>query len=344
MIEGLRVRGLRNLAGADVEPNGRAVLLIGGNGAGKTTVLEAVYLLARGCSFRGRRHGPLVARGADAALITAWVGGPSGPEELCWDSRQARGFPAVGGRDRLSVRLISAATPTLVEGDPSLRRRFIDWTLFHVEHRFPSLWSDFRRVSAQRNAWLRSGGTGAAVWDQPYAELMGQLGQLRRTLAEQLAGRFVEVREGLDLLPGLILRWDAPPDDPAVLTEQLATSRPADIARGHTWLSPARADLSFRLHGCRWLGSRGESKVAGILLQLAAERVRRSACSMASVWLVDDVGAELATELSRRLVTAIQAEAAQVWLTALPNADLARFPPERVRLFHVEQGRVIAIR
>jgi recombinational DNA repair ATPase RecF len=91
----------------------------------------------------------------------------------------------------------------------------------------------------------------------------------------------------------------------------------------------------------RWSGSRGQGKVVGVLLQIAAEEVVAEATTARAVWLVDDLDAELSMDWSSRLLTILSDHAEQMLVTSLPG-KIAPKEGEGVadRMFHVEHGAV----
>jgi len=336
-LDRLRVRGLRNLEAVDLDLGSGLVWLQGGNGAGKTSVLEAVYLLSRGTTFRGRRFGPLTTRGQPGTRLDGWMRGGDRAWQRSW--RLDAGGREIAG-DGFEVRLVGSSMQSLIEGEPDLRRRFVDWNLFHVEPRFEDVRSRFRRVAAQRAAWLRAGGQGAAVWDRPYLEGLTEVAAMRSAFSDSLATEFASVAGELDATAGLELQFKDGLPIAGSAAEQLERQRVSDIARGYTFLSPARADFGFRRGDTEWRGSRGENKVAAILLQVAAERVVARRLGRRAVWLVDDLAAELDTAMERRTLELILDGADQVLAASLgspPEWVAARQPVAR---FHVEHGSV----
>jgi len=244
--------------------------------------------------------------------------------------------PGEGRRQRLAIRLISDATHTLVEGEPGMRRRFIDWNLFHVEPRFASIRGRLRRLAAQRAAWLKSGARGHAIWDRPYAEALCDLARARQRFSQSLAAGFGELTRDVDWFSDLALHWRSGVGSLGEVLDRLEQTRESDAARGFTGLGASRDDFAFIQDGRRWVGSRGETKVVGSLLQLAAQQVVEAAGNNSAVWLVDDLAAELADDSQQRLFEILQAGAMQILLTALPD----RAPAADGPVFHVEQGRV----
>lgn len=235
---------------------------------------------------------------------------------------------------RVHVRVIGENAQRLVEGDPELRRWFLDWNLFHVEPGYRAVFSNFRRLLAQRNAWLRGGGAGRPIWDEAYVAAAEALTDARRSYVDALAAVTGEISKDCGLREPLVVDLNPgwPPGES--LGARLDQTRAGDALRGYTWFGPARADLELRVNGRRTLGSRGENKTLVAVLQLAAQRVwgeRGVEC----LWLLDDLIAELSAESMDAIWAAIVGTGAQVVATSL------RSPPFSGTMFHVERGRVV---
>jgi DNA replication and repair protein RecF len=121
---------------------------------------------------------------------------------------------------------------TLLEGDPTLRRRFVDWNVFHVEPQFGALRQRFRRVAAQRNAWLKAGGTGRPVWDREYSAVLGQVAEFRQRFFAALAPAFIELATDFSTVSGVTLEWRSGLAKGLDIEVWLREHLPADIARG----------------------------------------------------------------------------------------------------------------
>jgi len=354
-IERLRGTGLRNLLSFDLAPAARANWIVGDNGAGKTALLEGIYLIARGRSFRGRKQGQIVSHGASGCRLDAWIRHPArGLERGSWTeivgakssaqtsaarTEEARDLPAVATREHehggLAVRLVGDAAQRLIDGDPALRRRFVDWNLLLIEGSFGATLTRFRRVQAQRNAWLRAGAAGPPIWDEEYADAAERIAAWRADYFTRLTSAFAEYTKQTDLLVDVRPFWHSETATRSIL-QALRDTLAGDRTRGFTFAGPARADFSFRCRDRTWVGSRGENKLAAIILQLAADRLHHEATGEHAVWLVDDLRAELGTSFYRRAQTVMLAEEnRQVFFTSL-------YLPERddAAVFHVEQGNI----
>ena len=173
----LRIGNLRNIASAQIELAPRVNLFLGGNGAGKTSLLEGAYLLSHGRSFRGGKQETLTRMGQESLSVFGRVQHDSGSERRVGMVRTRDGWEArVDGRTpdgmlevlrEVAVVCFEPGSHDLIAGPGDGRRRFLDWGVFHVERDFGVTARRFRRALKQRNALLRSGAqpNDFAPWD-----------------------------------------------------------------------------------------------------------------------------------------------------------------------------------
>ena len=349
----LRVRNLRNLRSVDVDLRERStrILLTGANGAGKTTLLEAVYLLARGRSFRGRKAGSLTTDGENQTLIEGrFREVDSSSESTMLFERSSRGSRrrynsiAVGSTppsdSPLRVKLVGENPQILLDGEPMLRRGLLDWNVFHVEHSLGQLRADLKRVLAQRNAALRQAGDAASFWDPAFVDLSDSITARRAAFVELWRTQFRPLAQEFPFLEGCDLAFDCGWAADRDLSDLLKRGRSAEIHRGQTLAGAHRADIRIGCDGVSSRFSRGQAKVAVCLLQLAAERVHRGRGLAPSLWLLDDIDAELDATTAAKLWRLFGDSDAQQFVARLSHE------PGSVRdeagtldaLFHVEQG------
>jgi DNA replication and repair protein RecF len=351
----LRVRHLRNVRSLRLvlDSDADEILLTGPNGAGKTTILEAIYLLARGRSFRGRKAGPLTTEGESRTLIEGRFTESDGDGESVvvfertdrGTERRINGIPFCVGTpqdNRLRVKLVAENPQALLEGEPTLRRSLLDWNLFHVEHRLGRLRMELRRVLAQRNLALRSRGPGPSAWDPSFVDISERITEKRESFVRAWRSHFRALGHEFQFLAGcdLVFERGWPVDRP--LPEILAESRVAETQRGQTLVGPHRADIRISRGGVPMRFSRGQAKIVVCLLQLAAERVHRAEGLHGSLWLLDDLEAEVDEDTARRLRGLFDATGCQRLFTRVRSAAsaIADASPLRSTMFHVEHGRL----
>lgn len=354
----LDLHDVRNFESARLQLPGGVLLVTGDNGSGKTSLLEAVWLLGTGRSFRSNRITPVIRYGAasltvfgdirrdDGRAVTLGVSrSRSGESELRVGGEKVRAASMLASV--LPVQLINPDSVELVTGAPAKRRQFIDWGTFHVEPSFLDAWKGFRRSLDQRNALLRSGRGSAdefGLWEQRLGDAAQRLDAMRRRYVAALEPRVQAALDALGMPEDIGLHYAGGWDNDQSLVALLAEQRAADRDAGYTRAGPQRADLRLVTHGRRAAEvlSRGQQKVLACALLVAQGRELEAATDKTGVYLVDDLPAELDSDHRRRLGEALAGMKGQVMVTAVQRdlviEGLGQAP--ELTMFHVEQGRI----
>jgi DNA replication and repair protein RecF len=351
-LERVTVEDFRCIERAELELDGRCNLISGENASGKTSLLEALFFLGRGRSFRTSRNDLLIRSGRSQLCVAGRIQeqGASQPVGMRFGSdgiearlasRPVRGLAELA--QRLPIQAIDPEVHRLVEGGPQERRRFLDWGVFHVEPRFVDAWRRYQRALRQRNAALRGKQRRSAVraWDPELVEAGELVADQRSRYVERLSSVVAGAGDRLLGLPveiGLLRGWPAG----RALSDCLEQSFERDVERGMTHVGPHRADLTVRVAGelARDRISRGQQKLTAAALLLGQLRCDAELGSRVAVLLVDDPAAELDSCSLGRLLDEVLELPAQLVLTALDpgHAVLARLPAGP--RFHVEHGSV----
>ena len=324
-------------------------LVWGSNGSGKTSLLEAMFILGRGRSFRTRNSERLIRYGQDQLRVTGRATTLGlGTQSLGFEVTRAGSAARIAGRpaDSLvelsrafAVQVIEPGVHRLVEEGGHRRRRWLDWAVFHVEPHFVDTWLRYTRVLKQRNAALKSSAVDAAIWDSELGRLGESIAESRRRLMERLQPYWCEAvaaLSGLDVELNTLRGW---PQD-HTLIEALAASRSRDQMRHLTHAGPHRADVAVRLHGrpAREVLSRGQQKLVAVAMTLAQLRLLQDTSQITPTLLLDDPAAELDGERLERFIAEVARLRCQLVVTSLRPESRLFGTPER--MFRVEQGRV----
>lgn len=351
----LEIAAFRNIRRAALDPAPGANYLVGPNGGGKTSLLEALHLLASGRSFRSALVDPLITHGCGTAVLRAELAdGPAlglekfrrgghrlklgGAPQRNWD-QAARALP---------VQLIDAGSFQLLDGAPNVRRRFLDWGVFHVEQSFVGDWRTARRCLANRNRLLRRSVPDAgelAAWDRELCRAADRVDAARRAGFERLAPLFEAECGALEArLPAVALAYRRGWDPERELAAELERGRAADIRLGASRHGPHRADLEIKVEGRRAAEvlSRGQQKLLACALRIAQGRLLAAASGRDCVYLVDDLASELDRGNRRRVLDRLRAQKGQLFVTCVDRSllDPACFAAPGASLFHVEHGRI----
>lgn len=352
MIRLFRASNFRCLERAELNFGPRFNLIHGANASGKTSLLEALSYLGRGKSFRGASTANLIRHGGSEFVLFGEVerrgavqpvGVRNGREglEVRVGGEAASGSAALA--EALPLQVIDPEVHNLIAGGPELRRRFLDWIAFHVEHDHLLHWRRFRRALKQRNAALRAQSSQSLIrsWNTEFLELAGRLDESRRHVLDLTMDSLQEHGRALletDLAFEYRQGWSVDKDLETALEEGMQR----DLQLGATQSGPQRADIkvSYDERQARKLVSRGQQKLLASSMVLAATETAQAALEQPLLLLLDDPAAELDGRSIERLIGAVAALGCQVVATSLEEEAL-NFPEPPV-VFHVEQGRISA--
>lgn len=346
-IMSLAAEGVRNLQPFELTPGAGINVVVGANAAGKTSLLEAIYFVARTRSFRATRTAQMIGNGHEALWVRAQTQGhtigvarDSQETQVRLDGRDGRSLSELARY--LPVQVINSEHQRLLLDGPAVRRSFLNWAVFHVEPQFSTVWGRYLRALRQRNAALKAGESRLAwAYDEGLIETADTIDRHRRHLIDALEPRW----------SALVRRWL--PDEPVALhyrpgwrsdeplADRLEAQRELDRQRGFTNSGPHRADLSFRVAGveAQHRLSRGQQKLLVLALLLAQAAVTHTLTGQSLTLLVDDLAAELDPARRAAVVEAIASSGNQAFLTAIEPGDIP-LAPDAAQWFHVEQGRI----
>lgn len=352
MLEYVEVEGVRNLSGVKVPLSSGATALFGANGSGKTSFLEAIYLLGVGRSFRTHQSRPMIHHDAEYCRVVGRLRerGRSltmGIEKYRDGGAKARlqGEPVPSLSDlaqHLPLILLETDGLGLLTGPPEGRRRLLDGTLFHVEQSFLEIWRRYAQAIRQRNAGLRRGildGDGA--WREELARTGEQLTAARASVARLLGEKLCEIAPQLSHdLQRVELAFRPGWDRRETLAAALDKSAETDRAQGFTRVGPHRADIKLTREGVlvSEVLSRGQMKLMLVAIKLAQGQLIEALSERAPFYLIDDLPAEL-DQSHRAAVCAELGTERQVLVTAVDRGSLeAAWGSHPLELFHVEHG------
>ncbi|MGE0582957.1 MAG: DNA replication/repair protein RecF [Steroidobacteraceae bacterium] len=327
-------------------------LISGPNGAGKTSMLEAAFLLGRGRSFRTRSSERLIRQGAERMLAFGRTTSHAVGVEVQRGSSHAGAATRakvdgafVGSLAALTqafpVQVIDPDVQALVDGGATGRRRWLDWSVFHVEPGFGDHWARYARALKQRNAALRAGvaADALAVWDR-------ELAASGEPMAAARSRHFADLEPILQATQQALLgfavstTWTSGWDQVRGLAEALQAAQGHDVSRGTTGVGPHRADLRLRVgqRAAREVLSRGQQKLLALSLVLAQLELLQSTLSLRPTLLIDDPAAELDNFRLAALIERVRALETQLVVTTLAPETSPFGTPDKV--FQVGQGRV----
>ncbi|MBU3020208.1 DNA replication/repair protein RecF [Aestuariibacter sp. A3R04] len=357
-LDNVQLSDFRNIASASLHPSHSLTLITGKNGSGKSSLIESLFYLGFGRSFRTVKHTSVIRNNSDKFSVFAKCITDMG-EELnvgLQRSRSEQFLCSINGEhsnrltdlvSRIPLQLFTPQSTDLIIGSPGERRRFIDWGLFHVEHNFNKVFQTYHRLLKNRNALLKQGALLTAkenaYWEQQLAAVGEELNVRRKSYVDELQSVFNHISS--EFLPEFCLEisyykgWEKE----LSLAESLVKKSAYDIKVGFTSSGPHKSDLRFKVDGtiAQELLSRGQLRMAVAALQLAQTKLFQQQTSRKSIFLLDDVGAELDIEKRERFIDGLLAMDTQLFVTAIEREQLAFIDKYKdKKMFHVEHGRV----
>ena len=344
----LDILRLRNLHSVSLEPDPRLNLIVGPNASGKTSLLEAVYLLGRAQSFRTTVNTRLIGDGESRCIVSGrlrvadidhrvGISIAAGQRQIRIDGREASSRAAL--LKLIPVRIVDPSLYRLLEEAPRLRRRFLDWGVFYFDAGYLSAWRHYRRALQQRNAALKAADrAGAELWGRELAKYGKIVSDSRQCYLQAFEARLGLLAGQLGLGAEIIVRylpgWHAERDLNAVLAEDLQR----DLRYGCTHSGPHRDDFCVMAdgHAVRHRFSRGQMKLLVHALVLAQGQL----LDRPGILLIDDLASELDLENQALLRELIVQTKEQIFITATHPEVLAGLGSRHLRMFHVERGQV----
>lgn len=348
LLRGENFRLYRNL---EIQPHPGLNLITGGNAAGKTSLLELLFVAARGRSFRALNLSELCGSDRpDWNVFIETVQGEGrhrvgmgwcrdGSEIRLDESRNARIADVVR---LVPIQLIDPLAHRLLDEGPTYRRSFVDWGVFHVEHLFLDVWRRYQRALKQRNSALRDELEDRAVqaWNEELAMTGEILTRMRRSHVNDASAGLASWVERLLETADVNCEWQQGWPEGQSFRELLDRNLDQHRRLGVTVQGPHRAELKIRLNQSKAKGriSRGQQKMLITAMTLAQADLLMKAGGPAPILLVDDFAAELSPEFQSRLATALGGYAGQKFITAFEMPPIASLGD--AGLFHVEHGTI----
>ena len=348
------INDFRNLQQQEQDWQAGVHLIIGANGSGKTSFLEALHVLATGKSFIGATASEFIARGKDRANVFAEVRATDGhtfrlgveksrtSTEFRADGRSVTSASALASL--LRVVALDAQTFQLLGESPARRRALLDRTLFHVEPDYLATFRMFHRALQQRNQALKDpqNSDTLAFWSAEFLRISEVIHHKRVSCVEWLNGWLAQHGEllglgtiGIDYKPG----WRQGVTLEAALVDGLAHDRHQKA----TLSGPHRGELKITCNGslARSSVSRGQAKsICCLLVEAQLARLNDAGCDVPVV-LIDDLAAELDRNARKSVLGMLLKPDRQVFLTAIDSADMQGVTAiQDAAMFHVKQGRL----
>ncbi len=352
LLHTLLVKNLRIIKTVELSLAKNATLFCGENGAGKTSILEAIDFLSRGRTFRSRRLQPLLGPVNEAITVSGEVQNGSQIMRLGIQKSAQKTILHCNQQKVDSISLHANYLPViclhpdchqLIQGGARNRRKYLDWSAFHVKQEFLSDWRKYNKCLQQRNQILRQecgNQEEITAWTHELSMLGETIDQTRSKIFQEISPIFNEYAR--KLLPECQITWIYNRGWPKEysLQEALQHSAAKERQARTTLRGPHRAEIKILLEqqNAASAASRGQQKLLAACLLLAQIEHMQNTSRRKCIVLLDDIRAELDQIHTNALFASLQALDSQIIASAIePNqVDLQAWTETAV--FHVKQG------
>jgi len=369
----LTPNSFRNLQTDEIKFHSHLNFIIGSNASGKTSLLEAVYYLSTGKSFRSRRIRNIVNRDVGAKEFVLFGRLSENYDTVPPVGTTLSSIHTVGIRKTVlsntdiklngelirSASKLAAISPVviidpnsfeLLTGPPKIRRKFLDWGVFHVEHSFSRLSNEYNNCLKQRNTLLRTAKIDILqlkIWDRKLSTLAEEIDVCRKTYTKLLRSNFKKIisyfKIGNELDIQYVRGWDKDLPMQAILEK----NHKKDFDSKYTQFGPHRADIKVTIKGrlVEDVLSRGQQKLLVLALYLAQIQCLVDSVNKRTVVLIDDISAELDYQNLQLIFDRLAVLETQVICTALDTSVVQKALPDNeiYKMFHVEHGKILAL-
>jgi DNA replication and repair protein RecF len=352
-IRHLKTQDFRNLSALDIRFHPRLNFIVGANGSGKTSLLEAVYFLAHGRSFRSSQLNRLIGHdkaefglfgqfeSAQGKMVLGVKRTQQGEARIRLDGNNLTSHLEV--TKQLPVILFNPEQFSLLISNAKARRQLLDWGLFYHDPQFLKAWQDLRKGLKQRNAALKQKAPQKMVqlWDPALVKAAEQLDVHRTQYVnlllislQQIVGAFLHDHQvELTYYRG----W---PKDQA-LADVLTHHFEQDRKIGHTQYGPQRADLRVKVNGlpASEVLSRGQQKLLICSLKIAQGLLLQEHTNHVPIFLLDDIVSEFDVQNATKIFQQLLLLEAQLLVSVIDPILL----PECARQAEYQQIQVSSL-
>lgn len=368
-ISYLSVQGVRNLQNISLHFDERYNFFIGPNGSGKTSLLEAIYLLGTARSFRTHLYNKVVHHEQNSLTVFGEIidrdrdvqmgvqKDKNGETQIKINHLPCRQSAYLA--QQLPLQLYYPDSFKIIDSSPKIRREVLDWGVFHVKHEYFKVWSQFQRVLRQRNAWLRGiDETGSALkwhvrqgicpWNKMLSDYAENIHQMRLDYFRRFLPIFekvISVFFGTMLTVSYVKGWGPVHGDELAepLLSCLERDKERDLKMGYTHHGPHKADIIIQQDHqlVKDFFSRGQQKLVIIAIKLAQGILLSQLTEKKCIYLLDDICAEFDEYYLRIVMEYLSEVPGQIFFTGI-NEQIFKAMScfNEGKMFHVKQGNV----
>lgn len=354
----INVHNFRNIDYAQLVLSPHFNFIVGDNGSGKTSLLEAIYMLGHGRAFRHTQSNRIIQHEQPELVLFSEIKNTNQQVHSIGLSKSRNnenkikidgdeGFRLADLAKLLPIQLVTPEGFDLLSGGPKYRRTFIDWGCFHHYPEFVHLWNNLKRLFKQRNALLKQSHNYKQLlhWDKEIVPLAEKISQIRADYLQHIFPEIIQTCR--DFLPEYQLNcqyyqgWEHGIN----YSEQLQKQYDRDKLLNYTTLGPHKADIKLRIDNIpvEDLLSRGQLKLMMCALRLSQGEYYSKQNSQSCIYLIDDFASELDHNKRDLLAKRLKLANSQVFITAVSQDQITHMIDENDKIFHIKSGIISQI-
>lgn len=351
----LALYGYRNLADAAINLDAGEVFLVGENGQGKTNLLEAVYYLCFGSSFRAVSDSIVPAHGTREFSVKGSFADEEHELELQLRYQNGKKEIRLDGKQIADRKELVSNIPCIVfthgdidfvAGRPERRRWFLNQIMSLFNPLFIDLLRRYSRLVKSKNQVLKDGPTELLdTYDAQLAEAGIELTYRRASTIADFNRTFTPLFAEISRIPGELTLAYRPSwrdaDTPEAALNLIRGHRERDSFRGVSTSGPHRDRIGFLLDGVDFVktASTGQLRLVSLVLRVAQSIYFGNKTGRKPVLLLDDVLLELDLERRKRFLAALPAYE-QAFFTFLPDEPYREYRKDDTLILRVDSGRI----
>lgn len=351
----LSIERVRNLVNLHIKPSTRMNIIYGENAAGKTAILESIYLLSKARSFRTPRIKDVIQHDQENLIVSGMI--VDNNQTIKTGIRKSKTEteikynhqPVKTVSEQAKNMVVQASIPEntkIFTGSPKDRRKWVDWALFHVEHDYLKNWHNYYHALRNRNALIRGNRKEEEffIWEKEMsitAKKMHNMWANYFALLQKYYQEIAQVSPYKEILFSTKNRKLEAED----FLEHLQLTRQSDIKMGFTQYGPHKADFEFKINTKHIAAvfSRGQIKQFMIILSVAQARLLKMEKNISPIVLIDDFNSELDRKTVKIILDLLFTENIQLFITTT-DPDMLDFENNlknsKNSLFHVKHGQI----
>ena len=348
-ISQISLTDFRNLQSTTLDFHPSINLITGDNGSGKTSLLEAIYVLCQACSFRTHHLKKVIAHGRNNFLafgrFSDYKAGLSKSDQkldirIDGETIKKRSLLV----NKTPINIVNADSFELIIGSPQNRRSYLDWCLFHVEPLFNDHWLKYRHALRQRNRLLKSRKDLKLLdyWEDYLVDPSLVLQDYRQKYCNEIA--VLLHTEMVDLINDMSfsIEYQQGWKKALSLKESLVKDRDRDIRAGFTHSGIHRDNLQILADGypAAEVLSRGQLKRLSLALLVAALKTVKTKCQRPMILLIDDLRAEMDDSALDKIYSSLIRMDLQLFITNIEDSVPVPLQGKEFKMFHVEHGMI----